>query len=141
MREIWFQWWKEWEFSKTNTKITVRTRTFLQPYLWFINTLLCGIIVLHILLIFDFFPCLHALLGTARLLILLKNSYLHVYLELKIHCFRGKFVNFTWYMTTIRPINMSNSLLHTITSIFDLLMAHKWAKSQYFWKFSYLHVY
>ena len=51
-------------------------------------TLLCGIIVLHILLIFDFFPCLHALLGTARLLIFLKISYLHVYLELKINCFR-----------------------------------------------------
>ena len=105
------------------------------------STLLCGIIVLHILLIFDFFSCLHALLGTARLLILLKNSYLHVYLELKIHCFKGNFVNFTWYMTTIRPINMSNSHLHAITSIFDLLMAHKWAKLHYFWKFSYLHVY
>ena len=48
-------------------------------------TLLCGIIMQHILLIFDFFSCLHALLGTARLLILMKNSYLHVYLELKIH--------------------------------------------------------
>ena len=32
-----------------------------------ICTLLCGIIMLHILLIFDFFPCLHALLGTAYL--------------------------------------------------------------------------
>ena len=81
------------------------------------------------------------LLGTARLLILLKDSYLHVYLELKIHCFRENFVNFTWYMTTIRPINMSNSLLHTITSIFHLLMAHKCVKSQYFRKFSHLHVY
>ena len=44
--------------------------------------------MLHILLIFDFFPCLHALLGTARLSILLKNSYLHFYLELKMNCFR-----------------------------------------------------
>ena len=44
--------------------------------------------MLLILLIFDFFPCLHALLRTARLLILLKNSYLHIYLELKINCFR-----------------------------------------------------
>ena len=79
-----------------------------------LDTLLCGIIVLHILLIFDFFSYLPALLGTARLLTLLKNSYLHVYLELKIHCFRGKFVNFTSYMTKIRPINMSNSLLHVI---------------------------
>ena len=78
-------------------------------------TLLCGILVLHISSIFYFFPCLHELLGTARLLTLLINSYLHVYLELKIHCFRGKFVNFTWYMTTIRPINMFNSLLQTIT--------------------------
>ena len=75
-------------------------------FLYF-TTLLCGIIMQHILLIFDFFSYLHALLGTARLLILLKNSYLHVYLELKIHCFKGNFVNFTWYMTTIRPINMS----------------------------------
>ena len=46
------------------------------------TTLLCGIIVLHILLIFDFFPYLHALLGTTRLLILLKNSHLQIYLEL-----------------------------------------------------------
>ena len=89
------------------------------------------------------------------------------FLELKIQCIRGRFVNFTWYMTAIRPINMSNSLLHTITSIFDLLMAHKCAKWQYFvtctfikfwkkflptrllgttrllilWSFSYLHDY
>ena len=52
------------------------------------RTLLCVIIVLHILLIFDFFPCLHALLGTACLLILMKSSYLHVYLELKTNGFR-----------------------------------------------------
>ena len=44
-------------------------------------------------------------------------------------------------MTTIRPINMSNSLLHTISSIFDLLTAHKCAKLQYFREFSHLHVY
>ena len=36
---------------------------------------------------------------------------------------------------------MSNSLLHTIISIFDLLIAHVCAKLQYFRKFSYLHVY
>ena len=113
----------------------------LKLYFDDIITLLCGIIVLHILLIFDFFSYLHALLGTAHLLILLKISYLHVYLELTIHYFRRKFVNFTCYMTTTRPINMSNSHLHAITSIFDLLMAHKWAKLHYFWKFSYLHVY
>ena len=53
------------------------------------TTLLCGIIMLHILFIFDFFPCRHALLGTAHLLILLKNSYRHVYLQIRINCFRG----------------------------------------------------
>ena len=36
---------------------------------------------------------------------------------------------------------MSNSHLHTITLILYLLMAHKRAKSQYFRKFSYLHIY
>ena len=51
-------------------------------------TLLCEIIMQHILLFFDFFSYLHGLLGTARLFISLKNSYLHVYLELKIDCFR-----------------------------------------------------
>ena len=66
-----------------------------RTYFITLCTLLCGIIVLHILLTFDFFPYLHALLGTVRLLILLKNSYLHVYLELKIHCFKENFVNFT----------------------------------------------
>ena len=66
-----------------------------------IHTLVGGLMVLHILSIFDFFPSLHALLGTTHLLILLKNSYLHVYLELQIHCFRGNFVNFSSYKTTI----------------------------------------
>ena len=36
---------------------------------------------------------------------------------------------------------MSISLLHTITPIFDLIMAHKCKKSQYFRKLSYLHMY
>jgi len=91
---------------------------------------------------FSLFPCLHGLLGTARLLILLITFYLHLYLELKIHCFREKFVNFTWYMTTISPLTcLSNWLLLKITSIFDILMAHKWPKSSYFWTFSYLHAY
>ena len=73
-----------------NYNRTIRNQTIFE-----ILTLLCWIIVLHIFLIFDLFSILHALLGTACLLILLKNSYLYVYLELNIHCFRGKFVNST----------------------------------------------
>ena len=66
-------------------KKTRREERFLEQAGWKVeigSTLLCGIIMLHILLIFDFFPYLHALLGTTRLLILLKNSHLQIYLEL-----------------------------------------------------------
>ena len=90
------------------------------------STLLCGIIMQHILLIFDFFSCLHGLLGTARLFILLKNSYLHVYLEQKSFHFRLKTVNFSrFYLrkTTIRRIDMPICFSKLFTSIFYLLVA------------------
>ena len=58
-------------------------------------TLLCGIMMLTIYYFFYFFPCLHGLLGTARLFILLKNFYLHVYLELKSFHFIVKTISFS----------------------------------------------
>ena len=81
-------------------------------------TLLCGIIVLHILLIFGFFPCLHSLFGTARLLILLKNSYLHVYLELKLNCFRENLSISLDIWLWLDPITC---LIHLLIQLFQYL--------------------
>ena len=71
--------------------------------------------MLYILLIYDFFPYLHGLLVTTRSFILLKNFYLHIYLELEIFHFRVKTVNFNIFFylktTTIWPIDMAIDLL------------------------------
>ena len=90
--------------SYYNLLVSEKVRSLHWKFHLELATQLCGIIMQHILLIFDFFHCLHGLLGTASLLILLKNSYLHFYLELTIHYFRGKFVNFTWYMLQSDPL-------------------------------------
>ena len=119
------------------------------------STLLCGIIMQHILLIFYFFPCLHGLSGTARLFILLKNSYLHIYLELKIFHFRVKTVNFSrFYLKKYyyQTYWCANSLLHSIylnvwpsygikTAIFLPARLLDFGKFSYLQGYQELHVY
>lgn len=85
-------------------------------------TLLCWIIMLDVLLIFNIFPYLHGLLWTTRLFILLKNSYQHVYLEqnvfilgwkLSISAFVDLKMTTTWQIDM--PVTFPYYLLQCLT--------------------------